>query len=49
MRASNVSPAISGTGIGLASVRQVIEQHGGVVEAHSREGYGSTFIVRLPM
>ncbi|HET9493696.1 MAG TPA: PAS domain S-box protein [Chloroflexia bacterium] len=48
-RASNVVEAISGTGIGLASVRQVVEQHGGSVEVHSREGEGSTFIVRLPL
>ena len=48
-RASNVSAAISGTGIGLASVRQVIEQHGGAISVHSREGEGSTFIVRLPI
>ena len=47
-RAGNVA-AISGTGIGLASVRQVVEQHGGAVAVHSREGEGSTFIIRLPL
>lgn len=47
-RASNVGP-ITGTGIGLASARQIVEQHGGYVEVASREGVGSTFTVRLPI
>jgi PAS domain S-box-containing protein len=48
-RASNVPNAITGTGIGLASVKQVVEQHGGAVDARSREGEGSTFTIRLPV
>jgi PAS domain S-box-containing protein len=48
-RAGNVSGRISGTGIGLASVLQVVEQHGGTVEVESREGEGSTFTVKLPL
>ena len=47
-RASNVG-RIEGTGIGLASVRQVVEQHGGTVSAVSRAGTGSTFTVWLPL
>lgn len=47
-RAGNVSGRISGTGIGLASARQVVEQHGGRIEVSSVEGSGSTFTVRLP-
>ena len=48
-RGSNVAGRIRGTGIGLAAARQVIEQHGGSIEFDSREGYGSTFSVRLPL
>ena len=48
-RGEMVAGHISGTGIGLAMVRQVVEQHGGSVEAQSRPGVGSTFSVRLPL
>ena len=40
---------IGGTGIGLASARQLVEQHGGTIAADSVEGAGSTFTVRLPL
>jgi PAS domain S-box-containing protein len=48
-RASNVSDQVSGAGIGLASARQILKQHGGTISVSSREGEGSTFTVRLPL
>ncbi|MBI4882542.1 MAG: GHKL domain-containing protein, partial [Actinobacteria bacterium] len=37
-----------GTGLGLAIVRHVATNHGGDVTVESREGEGSTFILRIP-
>ena len=48
-RASNVAGRIAGSGIGLAGVRQIVEQHGGTIQVESRERIGSTFTVRLPL
>ena len=48
-RASNVSERFSGAGIGLATVRQAIEQHGGTITAQSLEGSGTLFTLRLPV
>ena len=47
-RGSNVAGRFSGSGIGLAGVRHIVEQHGGSVEVTSALGRGSTFTVRLP-
>ncbi len=48
-RGSNVTGRISGTGIGLAGVRQIVEQHAGSVSVESTEGTGTRFTVRLPL
>jgi len=46
-RAGNVG-AISGTGIGLAMIRDVVSLHGGTITVESSEGQGSTFTIRVP-
>jgi len=48
-RAGNVTGRISGSGIGLASARDIITQHGGSVAVESTLGVGSTFTVALPL
>lgn len=51
-RAANVGAAggtISGLGIGLYVVKEVVSRHDGRVEAVSAEGAGSTFSVYLPL
>jgi len=40
---------VQGTGIGLASVREIVEQHGGTAVATSAQGQGTTITVRLPL
>ncbi|MDC0710344.1 ATP-binding protein [Stigmatella sp. ncwal1] len=47
-RASNVPTSIAGSGVGLASVRRLVELHGGTIEVKSQPGRGSAFTVMLP-
>jgi signal transduction histidine kinase len=35
-------------GLGLAIAREIVEAHGGRIEAHSEVGRGTEFIIRLP-
>jgi len=49
-RASNADPRqISGMGIGLYVVKEIVGLHGGSVAVSSREGQGSTFTIALPL
>jgi signal transduction histidine kinase len=49
-RASNaVRQAIQGTGIGLTIVRSIVANHHGTIDLQSREGEGTTVVIRLPL
>lgn len=43
------SRTTGGTGLGLSIVRHVAANHGGTVDVTSKEGEGSTFVLRLSM
>ncbi len=45
---ASTSIGISGTGIGLHLVKNIIDQHNGEIEVTSTVGEGSTFLIRLP-
>jgi signal transduction histidine kinase/DNA-binding response OmpR family regulator/ligand-binding sensor domain-containing protein len=38
-----------GTGIGLALTKELVQIHGGGISVTSEEGFGTTFVVRLPL
>jgi len=42
------SRSFEGTGIGLALVQELVNQHGGVIRVESAVGKGTTFVVTLP-
>ena len=48
-RGANVVGRFAGTGIGLASARELVELYGGTISVESEESRGSTFVVRLPL
>ncbi len=43
------SREIKGTGLGLAITRNAILMHRGAIKAHSKEGEGTIFTVRIPL
>lgn len=38
-----------GTGIGLSVCRRIVERHGGMITAQSKDNEGATFIIKLPV
>ena len=38
----------NGTGLGLALVKEVVDQHGGRIIVESEEGLGTLFVVYFP-
>jgi signal transduction histidine kinase len=38
----------AGTGLGLPIAARIVEKHGGMVQYHTRPGYGTTFGIVLP-
>jgi signal transduction histidine kinase len=46
-RGSNAASA-KGSGIGLASAKAIVEQHGGRIDVRSTPDYGTTVSIRLP-
>jgi two-component system NtrC family sensor kinase len=37
------------TGLGLAVAKSILDQHGGRIEVHSKEGEGAEFVITLPL
>jgi signal transduction histidine kinase len=48
-RAGNVRDLVPGTGVGLGTVRQIVEAHGGSVSVTSVEGQGTAVTIRVPI
>ncbi|MBA3841433.1 MAG: HAMP domain-containing histidine kinase [Actinobacteria bacterium] len=46
---ASTGSSFAGTGVGLATVKSIVEEYGGRIEVASAVGRGSTFTVRLPL
>ena len=47
-RERDASSAVAGSGIGLAVVRELVEQHGGITRVEGSTGGGARFVIELP-
>jgi len=44
-----ISRKVGGTGLGTKIVKDVVDAHGGQITVDSKEGVGTTFLIRLPL
>jgi signal transduction histidine kinase len=47
-RGSNIDVDTTGSGLGLAVARQIVEQHGGAIDIESQPGIGTVVSLRVP-
>ena len=40
---------VNGPGIGLTTVKKIVDRLGGSVEGHNKEGEGAAFVITLPL
>lgn len=46
---ARTAPKNNGSGIGLSLVQNIVKKHAGRIDVESKEGQGTTFMIRLPL